>query len=220
MINAFVDFVNFNRGLNYQVVLVIFGLYVLLIWFIVVLWAYFDAKKRYLNPIHQILIGLATFFLGIPFVLLYLLIRPDEIYEDDDEQEMEYQKGGVNIPMINFVGKEGVEMTLTLNISPKVNEVKPSDLKIGVSVEPNDDKFEIKEVEKLVDATEKIEDKVESGAKVGGLLSNLRVGLETLRRRLSRKTPVVAKVVNVQTAETETEEQKTEKKKGGRRKRK
>lgn len=219
MINAFVDFINFNRGLNYQVVLVLFGLYILLIWLIVVLWAYFDAKKRYVNPIHQILIGLATFFLGIPFVLLYLLIRPDELY-DDGVGEAEYQRGGVNIPMINFVGKEGVEMTLTLNISPKVSQVRPTDLKIGVSVEPNEDKFEIKEVERLVEATEKIEDTADSGKKVGGLLSNLKRGLETLRRRLAKKTPVTTKVVEVQTAVESEELSKADKKKGGRKRRK
>ncbi|MBN1915574.1 hypothetical protein JW796_01080 [Candidatus Dojkabacteria bacterium] len=177
MYDAIIDFINFNEGLNYKIIIFVFIAYVVLLWMVVVFWVYFDAKKRYVNPIHSLVIAIATFFLGIPFVLLYMLIRPDEVF--DDEGFLEEPKGGVNIPIVNFTGKEGVEMTLTLSVSPKVNEVRPSDLRIGVSVEPNEEKFEIKEIDRSP---------VEySGRKEFSLSSDIKRGLMKLKNMFQRR---------------------------------
>lgn len=208
MYDAVIDFISFNEGLNYKVVVFLFIVYVIFLWMIVVLWVYFDAKKRYIHPIHPLVVAIATFFLGIPFVLLYMLIRPDELL--DEEALQEEQKGGVNIPLVNFTGKEGIEMTLNLTVSPKVNEVKPSDLKIGVSIEPNDDKFEIKEIERRPG------EYVPRGE--FSLSSDIKKGLLKLKNMFQRRgKPVVEEIVVI---EDQTEKAEAKKSRSKRRKKK
>lgn len=53
--------------------------YILFIWFVLTVWVFIDAKRRYRNLFATILITLLVAFpiVGFPFLLLYIVIRPE-----------------------------------------------------------------------------------------------------------------------------------------------
>ncbi len=188
MADFFVELIDVNKGVNFQIIFGLIIAYILILWIIVVLWTYFDARKRYPNEIYPFIMGLSTFFLGIPFLVFYLLIRPDKeeysAFPDFDEPT----KGGVNIPMINFVGEEGIEMTLNLSVSRKVKDLKPNDLKIDLNIEPSDSKFEVEQIEEInemIDETKELAGAPKRARR--NVMENIRMNLMAWRRRLSQR---------------------------------
>lgn len=134
----FADFVtsivNLNEKIDYNVLLICLVLYIVLFWGAVSWWAYKDAKDRFDSFWTPIVVGILTYLLNLPFLFLYLLLRPIPL----DEME-EWQSGGVNIPVVNFMGEEGVEMTFELRVHPKkLSNSNPSDMKIDVSFQSED----------------------------------------------------------------------------------
>jgi len=143
------DLVKFNEKIDYTFLIPLVLGYILLFWFLVSIWVYTDTKKRISKKGIRILFLLLNLIFGIPFLLLYLLARP----YDNEESEQIRGEGGINIPIVNFVGKEGIVLSLELKMHPgtynkEVIQQRPdAQLKIDVNMDTKDGTgFDVKEV--------------------------------------------------------------------------
>ena len=131
---AILSFIQANQNVNYSFVIPLIIGYIIVFWVIVSVWLYHDAKKRFKGRKMPALIALANFIFQVPFLLLYLLFRPA-----DEEYSELYSQGGVNVPIVNFLGKNGIAMSLELKINN--NSLMPenaSEMKIDVSFDSQD----------------------------------------------------------------------------------
>jgi hypothetical protein len=210
MYDVVVDLIEFNESINFRFIVAGVLLYLFILWLIIVLWVYFDAKKRFTSEIQPSIMAFGTLFLGFPFLIFYLLIRPDR-----DENVLAWEEDnnpGVNIPVINFTGKEGVEMTLNLSIHPKVKDARPSDIKVGVSIEPDDDKFEIEELHDLEEEAGRMEEVYGESS----LVDNFKKGVSKIRSIVRRRMGFFMKTnsqKNISSVESTEEVYKKKKKK-------
>ncbi len=78
---------NFISNLNNldlaQVIFFCFA-YFIVMWFIATIWVYVDAKKRYKNTGWIIFVTLMTAPFNVPWLILYVLMRPEHTKEDID----------------------------------------------------------------------------------------------------------------------------------------
>jgi hypothetical protein len=126
-----------NEGINYDIIIPLAIGYVLIFWLVVSGWVLYDAKKRYKNRKIIWAIFVLNVVFGIPFFLLYLLFRPDS--EEIFAGGITESEGGVNVPLVNFVGKEGVVMSFQLKInSEKLSPTEESEMKIDINFATDD----------------------------------------------------------------------------------
>lgn len=125
------DLIDVNEDINYSLFVTMFCSYIIILWLIISVWVGMDAWKRYGNKRLATLFCVLTFLLNFPMLILYFIIRPEERFDDLEE----WNAGGVNVPIVNFTGKDGVEMMLELKIHPSKLAQAPSDMKIDVSWE-------------------------------------------------------------------------------------
>ncbi|MCA9385461.1 hypothetical protein KC717_02310 [Candidatus Dojkabacteria bacterium] len=133
LLDFFVDALDFNEGIDFMTILLCVGAYILAFWFAVSVWIYTDARKRYRDIRVSFAIALANFVLGFPALILYLAVRRP--FYDDHLDIVDFQDGGVNVPIVNFVGENGIQMSLELNIHPDndfVDREKSRDMKVDV----------------------------------------------------------------------------------------
>jgi hypothetical protein len=134
MSSVILDLVKLNEKIDYTFLIPLVILYFIIFWLIVSIWVYIDTKKRIHRRRYRFLIFLLNIIFGLPFLLLYLLARPYDI-----EEMEEISGGGVNVPIVNFVGKEGIVMALELRMSPtnmlNKDSMYDANMKIGVSIE-------------------------------------------------------------------------------------
>jgi len=153
MSSAILDLVKMNEKIDYTFLIPLVILYFLIFWLIVSLWVYVDTKKRIKRKRFRILIFFLNLIFGLPFMLLYLLARP---YDNDEMDEISGE--GVNVPIINFVGKDGMVMALELKILPTglvdKNVAYDANMRIGVNIESphiiGPKKVEIEKVEEKI----------------------------------------------------------------------
>jgi len=139
MSDFLLSFLDFNSGVNYGTITFLIVFYVLVLWLIVSIWVYYDAKKRFDNAIIPVVLAVTNFILFFPFLFVYLLIRP-VAYDDFDE----WLDGGVNVPLVNFTGDDGVEMSFELKIHPKrLANNNDSEMKLDISFDSSDYKKEL-----------------------------------------------------------------------------
>lgn len=114
MVNFILELISFNEGIDYSVVTKIVVIYLILLWVFVSVWVFNDAKVRFNNIFVAGCLALLNLLLSFPFLLIYLLIRPSHRDEWDEVSD-----GGINIPVANFTGKDGVVISLQLKIDSK-----------------------------------------------------------------------------------------------------
>jgi len=138
---------NINATIPWNLIGLMIILYFVSIWFVISLWIYNDARKRYESIITSILFSILTFLLGPPMLIFYVIVRPDLRFEDFDD----WEAGGVNVPIVNFIGKEGIEMSLELRINPKriSQEKKEADMRLEIGWDNEDEKFKLINREEL-----------------------------------------------------------------------
>ncbi|MBD3280885.1 hypothetical protein GF389_05180 [Candidatus Dojkabacteria bacterium] len=139
MSDFIVDIIDLNERIDYSVFVTLFCSYLLTLWLVISVWVGTDAWKRYENKYLAILFFFLTFLLNFPILIFYFIVRPETKFEDYDEWEV----GGVNVPMVNFVGKKGVDMVLQLKINPSKIVPNDNDMKIDVSWESNKDEMKL-----------------------------------------------------------------------------
>ncbi|MFQ5492597.1 MAG: hypothetical protein ACE5DX_00340 [Candidatus Dojkabacteria bacterium] len=135
MVDFFLELIDFNSEVpDYSIIIPIIFLYLFVLWTIVSIWVFFDAKKRFESIPVAILIAILNLFLQFPFLFVYLLIRPHSQEDFDD-----WIDGGVNVPVVNFTGPEGVEMSFELRVFPKrLATDKDAEMRIDVSFDSED----------------------------------------------------------------------------------
>lgn len=134
MSDAAVNLIDLNEKINYSVFMTLFCSYFILLWMVISIWIGVDAWKRYGNKSIAFTFFFLTFILNVPMLILYFVVRPEEKYEYYDE----WETGGVNVPLVNFTGKQGVEMVLEMKLNPVKLATKQADMKIDVSWESQD----------------------------------------------------------------------------------
>lgn len=149
-----VEFLQLNEEFPFQSVIIGIGIYLLSLWVVISIWVYYDANKRYDNNLTSMLFAFLVFFLNFPMLIFYFAVRPDIIFEDFDD----WEAGGVNVPIVNFMGKQGIEMSFELRINPKRlrDSQKRPDMNIQIGWDNDDEKF------KLIDRDELAKEIIES----------------------------------------------------------
>lgn len=133
---------NLNQVINFQTVISCFGLYILLFWFVVCIWIYFDANKRYQSRFLAFLIASCVFIFSFPVLILYLLLRK-EVHEIDDVSNINYEIDNLHIPtipVVDFVKNGDIKFRIEVSIVPinKIesdavdNNFKKDDIKVSL----------------------------------------------------------------------------------------
>ncbi len=133
-----------NSELDFNEVGKLFLIWIAALWVVFCVWVFVDAKKRYKSMAWAFFFFFAVLILNFPALVLYLIIRPE-----NEENHVIYLAnetsssitGGVNVPLINFTGEDGlVKLSLSLSMSKGVNEDVQFDIKVN-----DTEKFEIAE---------------------------------------------------------------------------
>lgn len=135
--------IDFNeQSINFDALFTVCFTYFFVLWLIISLWVGIDSWKRFNNRIVGLAFFLMTLILNFPILIFYFIVRPEFKYEEYEE----WDAGGVSVPVVNFVGKKGVEMVLELKINPsKVSaEIQP-DMKVDVSWDSKKEDMKVEE---------------------------------------------------------------------------
>ncbi len=134
-----VDSINFNNQISFLQILYFFLTYLLLFWISIVLWVFQDAISRYDTKSQAVIISVLVFFGFFPGLIFYLAIRPQ--FRDDHGDHFDH--GMVEVPIVKFVGDDGVAMSFNLQINEKAKA--SSDMNINVDwVSRNKKDFKLK----------------------------------------------------------------------------
>lgn len=125
-------------------------IYIISIWILFCIWVFVDASKRYKNWIIAVIMFFITLFFNFPGLLFYLIIRPEK--EEDHilfigDNNLSYNQGGINVPIVNFKGDDGFEISLKISVKNKKGKIENDSLpKVSFDVEVDDTKqFEVVE---------------------------------------------------------------------------
>lgn len=142
-----VDFLQLNEEIPFQTIGLGILIYLFALWVVISIWVYFDAQKRYDSQITAFLFALLVLLLNFPMLIFYFAIRPDITFEDFDD----WEAGGVNVPIVNFMGKQGIEMSFELRINPKkLRDINKSpDMNIEIGWDKEDERFRLIDREEL-----------------------------------------------------------------------
>jgi len=137
-----------SSNINYPAILLAIFAYIFSFWVLFCFWVFIDSQKRYKNFFISVFFFFLTLIIGIPALLFYLIVRPERedenvFYLNHNEENM----GGVNVPVINFMGKDGVEMTLQLKINKPLDD-QASDMKVSVDFNTQNQKESFIEMQK------------------------------------------------------------------------
>lgn len=184
MVNFILDLISFNEGIDYSVVTKIVVVYLVLLWVFVSVWVFNDAKYRFSNLWVAGILALLNLVLSFPFLLIYLLIRPSHRDEWDESSE-----GGINIPVANFTGKDGVLISLQLKIDTKKILEEKIDYNLDVSLNKDDEdpavgKIEISSQSEDTDSTDAASD---SSKTVRSFMPNIKARLTNMISNLKNK---------------------------------
>lgn len=134
MTDFLLKFINFNQNIDFEKVTAFIIGYLILLWIFVSVWVFNDARYRFGNIFIALILAIMNLVLFLPFLFIYLLVRPSHREEIED-----WYDGGVNVPLVNFVGEDGVALSIELKVnSHKLAAVKDSEMKINVGFNSDD----------------------------------------------------------------------------------
>jgi hypothetical protein len=111
------------------------GFYLLILWFLIPVWVYMDAKKKF-NDRLALVFFILTLPLNIPGLIFYIIIRPDEENSDSNDETV------IGIPIVNFLSADQKDLVMSLELKINGNLIandKKHDLKLDVSIDSNND---------------------------------------------------------------------------------
>src|SRR5260221_789757 len=138
---------------DFNKVLAFLGIYLVLLWAAFCLWVFVDARKRYNNIFIAFLFFILVLILNFPVLIFYFVIRPEN--PEDNILYLQSDQGiseGVNVPIINFVGEKGVEMTFSLRINKHASHA--SDMKVNVDFVSENKDFKVEKKKDVKEAKE------------------------------------------------------------------
>src|SRR3989344_1403773 len=135
MANILLDLNKFNESINYSSIITVIVMYLVFFWGAISVWVFVDSRKRLRNPLLPFLLALINFLLLPPFLILYFLLRPELKEEYND-----FNEGGVNIPIVNFMGKDReVALSFELRINSRELAAKnDTEMRIDINFDSND----------------------------------------------------------------------------------
>ena len=116
-------------------ILFISFLYLIVLWSLIPIWVYLDAKKRYNNPRTAKIFFFLVLPLNIPGFIIYIIIRPDD-YIDFPNSQID-SEDLINVPIVKFLNeKKDFVMSFDLRINGGIIDPKDrADLNMSVSID-------------------------------------------------------------------------------------
>jgi hypothetical protein len=150
------DFISsiLNSSVDFNQVGMIFIVWILALWLVFCVWVYMDAKKRYKTKNFGFFWAAAVFILNFPALVMYFIVRPENeenhvIYFANEGSQ---PNGGINVPLINFTGEDGVvQLSLSLSLNKNIGENVHFDVKVN-----DTDKYKVQEKEVSVEVQPEI----------------------------------------------------------------
>lgn len=135
--DIFADVLTKNQAVRYDVILLCVVVYMLAIWGIVSVWVMSDAANRYEKRSVAYLWGVLVFMFNFPVLLVYLLVRPEELWVKELQDEMRGEKQAIaDIPLATFTDENG---DLQLNMVIRKSAFMQSSVKPAVSESTSND---------------------------------------------------------------------------------
>lgn len=205
-------------GSNFSKILFFLIAYIVVLWFVFCIWVLFDARKRYKKFFLPILFFIIVLIFNFPALVFYLIVRPEI-----DEENVFYLhggseeiSGGVNVPIVNFIGEDGnVEMTINLKFAKPTQKI--SDMRINVGWESEKAEFiegqkeegrRIKELDENEKSENEKEDKADSTKRQP--LKNIKASLSLKAKGLASKTKGLASKFKLPKRSSKKMEEKVE----------
>lgn len=181
MIDFLLSLIEQNEAINYKLIVSVVLGYVLFLWFIVCIWVFFDAKKRYSSIYSSFFFMIFVLIFGIPAILFYILIRPEHTLEEEYYINLALS-GEKELKPILFDGDRGFDISINFSVQPKENENDKHKMMMNVEWMPSrKGSFEFKKSEELIKKGKKLEiskfrDKI---------ISNLNRKIKSLKARIN-----------------------------------
>lgn len=118
MIDFFLNLVKVNESVDYAAIISIIVSYFLIIWLVITVWIFNDARKRYVRFITAFLFTLFVLFFGPPALIFYIMIRPEHTLEEDYLINLALS-GEKELRPIYFDGDRGFDISINLSVQPK-----------------------------------------------------------------------------------------------------
>jgi hypothetical protein len=135
MIDFFLSLIEVNEGVNYAMIISFIAAYFLIIWLVICIWVFSDAKKRYPFVTSPVLFALFVLFFGPPALIFYIMIRPEHTLEE--EYLMDMALGGEKEARpIYFDGDKGFEISINFSVQPKASGDGKHKMKMNVEWMP------------------------------------------------------------------------------------
>jgi len=152
MLDFFLDLIQVNEKIDYAMLVSIIITYLFIIWFVVSIWVFADARKRYSSIITPFLFTIFIIFFGPPALIFYILIRPEHTLEEDYYMSMAMSGGKESRP-IQFNGDDGFDIAINLSVKPKQSQEKSHQML--VDVEWNPQPIDRKKMKKMIHTQKK-----------------------------------------------------------------
>lgn len=141
-------------------VLVGVAVYLASLWVLFSFWVYLDAKKRYGKTYIAALFFVVVLIFSFPALVFYLITRPEDENDYIIFPSENVSNKGVNVPIVNFIGKDG---KVNLSFELKINNpefLNNSDMAVNIDWKSQKPEFvhEVKPVDVVVE-TPKAEEK-------------------------------------------------------------
>lgn len=129
-----IDFIaKLISGDGLTTVLVMAAIYILILWLMFSFWVFVDARKRYKKTSIGIIFFFVVFIFNFPALIFYIVTRPEDENDFLFFHPDNLSNKGVNIPIVNFVGKDGkVNFSFELKIN-NTDVANPADMSVDVN---------------------------------------------------------------------------------------
>lgn len=201
---------------NFQNVLTFVGIYLFLLWLSFCMWVFVDALKRFDNVFIATILFIVVLILNFPALIFYLVIRPDQ---DEDNILVlrdgygNSTEGGVNVPLVNFIGEDGVAISFQLKINKAAMASQAlANMKIDVGFDDNNtNSFKVEEkTEKILDTSDKTTEIIDSQYKGNIRLNESVSKIKGVGKRAVNKIKSKLKFPSRKVSEIEIVENKVE----------
>ncbi len=135
--NAFLDLIKVNEEINYTAIISIVVGYLAIIWFVVCIWVYYDANKRFRNFITPWLFLVFVLVFGPPALIFYIMIRPEHTLEEEYLMDLA-MSGEKELQPIRFDGNKGFNISLNISVEPKKGTDKKNEMNMNVEWLPQE----------------------------------------------------------------------------------
>ncbi len=127
---------NFLDNLRIETIIFATFAYLIILWLLVPIWIFLDSRKRFENKYIPYVFFILVFPLNIPGFIFYIIIRPDD--QSDHEENLDDHI--LHVPVVKFLdNQEDFVMSFDLRINGKlIDQDKRSNLNMNLSIDPDE----------------------------------------------------------------------------------